>query len=60
LKNKRKKVEAALGDTEKKVQEATDYVEKVKKNAVPSGSIWWIERELKDAQRFLPQKKQTL
>jgi len=60
LEEQKKKVEATLRDTEKKVQEATEYVEKVKKNAVPSGSIWWIERELKDAQRFLPQKKQTL
>jgi len=53
-------VEDALREIEKKYQEATDYLEQVKKNAVPRGSIWWIERELKDAQRFLPKKKQTL
>jgi len=34
-------------------------LEKAKKKSGTSyGSIWWMERELKDAQRFLPKSKQ--
>jgi len=56
----KKRVEEAVNETEKKLQEATEYLEHVKKSSVPRGALWWIERELKDAQRFLPKKKQTL
>jgi len=60
LEEQKKKVEAAVRDAEKKVQETTDYIEELKKMVVPRGAIWWIERELKEAQKYLPKKKQTL
>jgi len=60
LEEQKKRVEEAINETEKKLQEATEYLEHVKKSSVPRGALWWIERELKDAQRFLPKKKQTL
>jgi len=40
-----------------KVKEAMDYLEQVKKTAVPRGALWWIERELKEAQKYLPKKR---
>jgi len=60
LEKQKRKVEEAIKETEIKVQETTDYLEALKKTAVPRGAIWWIERELKEAQKYLPKKKQTL
>jgi len=60
LEEQKLRVEDAIKDTEKKLQEATDYLEHVKSTGVPRGALWWIERELKEAQKYLPKKKQTL
>jgi len=45
-------------ETEERVKEATDYLEQVKrKGGVAHGAIWWMERELKEAEKYLPKKK---
>jgi len=52
-------VEAAVRDTEERYREAQEYLESVKqKGGVAHGSIWWMEREMKEMQKYLPQKKQ--
>jgi chromosome segregation ATPase len=56
-----KQVEVAVKETEKRFQEAQDFLEAAKKKGgVPKGSIWWMERELKEKQKYLPKSKQTL
>jgi len=59
LEEQKKRVEEAIRETEQKFQEANEYLEKVKKTSVPRGSLWWIERELKEAQKYLPKRKQA-
>jgi len=50
--------EAALEETQKKVQEAEDYLAVVKaKPGTPHGAIWWLERELAEQKSFLPERK---
>ncbi len=54
-------MEAAVRETEARFQEAQDFLEEVKKKGgVAHGAIWWMERELKEAQKYMPKKKQTL
>ena len=53
-----KKVEAAYRDTENKVAEAEELLEKAKKSGSAQGAVWWLERELKEAQKYLPKRKQ--
>ncbi len=54
------KVEAAVVETEEKYREASEYLEELKKKGgVAFGAIWWMERELKEAQKYMPKKKQT-
>jgi len=56
-----RKVEVAIKDTEAKVQEAQEFLEEVKrKGGVAKGDIFWMEREIKEAQKYLPKKKQTM
>jgi len=55
-----KRVAEAVAETEKKLKEAEDYLNEVKsKGGSAQGAIWWMERELKEAQKYLPKKKQT-
>jgi len=59
LEEQTKRVEAAVVETDERVREAIDYLESVKsKGGVARGAIWWMERELKEAQKYLPKKKQ--
>ncbi len=51
-------MEAAVAETEKKVEEALAALEEAKDKGSPLGSIWWMEREIKEAQKYLPQSKQ--
>jgi len=52
-------VEEAAREVEERVKEAMDYLEVVKKRGkVAHGAIWWMERELKEAQKYMPKKKQ--
>jgi len=55
-----KRVEAAVRDTEARFVEAQEFLEAQKaKGGVAFGSIWWLERELKEAQKYLPKRKQA-
>jgi len=58
LEEQTRKVEEAVKETEMRVKEAQDYLEEVKKSGVAQGSIWWMEREIKEAQKYLPKNKQ--
>jgi hypothetical protein len=52
-------VEKAMKEAEERLQEAEKLLEEVKaKSGTPFGSIWWMERELKEAQKYLPKRKQ--
>jgi len=54
-----REVEKAVEETEQKFREAEAYFEEVKrKGGVAKGALWWIERELKEAKKYLPQRKQ--
>jgi len=54
------KVEKAVKETEELAQEAQRFLEELKKKSqVARGAIWWMERELKETQKYLPKKKQT-
>ncbi len=56
-----RQVEAAVRETEDRFREAQAFLEEVKKKGgVAHGAIWWMERELKEAQKYMPKKKQTL
>jgi len=60
LEEQKKRVEEAYADCETRVQEAQNFLEEVKKKGgVAHGAIWWMERELKEAQKYMPKKKQT-
>jgi len=53
------RVKEAVRDTEIKMQEAEALLEEVKKKGgVSYGAIWWMERELKEAKKYLPKSKQ--
>jgi hypothetical protein len=46
---------------EQKVIEAEAFLEEAKsKGGVAHGAIWWLQRELKEAQKYLPKSKQTV
>jgi len=52
------KVEEAYAHAEEAVQEAKQFLEDVKKRGGPThGSIWWMERELSEAQKYLPKRR---
>jgi len=54
-----RQVEADTLDAQKKFQEAQDYLEEVKKKGgVCYGDLWWIDREIKEAKKYLPKSKQ--
>lgn len=41
------------------MQQALDYLQEVKKKGgIAHGAIWWMERELKEAKKYLPKSKQ--
>jgi len=54
-----RRVEEAVRQTEAQMQQAFDYLEEVKKKGgVAHGAIWWMERELQEAKKYLPRSKQ--
>jgi len=60
LEEQKKKVEAAYVECEKSYKEAQDFLEAVKKKGgIPNGSMWWMERELTEAQKYMPKRKQV-
>jgi len=55
-----KHVEASVRETEARYQEAVEALEEVKKKGgVAYGSIWFMEREMKEMQKYLPKRKQN-
>jgi len=59
LGEQKKRVEKALKDTETKLKEAQDYLDYVKRQGGSAqGAIWWLERELQEAKKYMPQSKQ--
>jgi len=51
-------LEQKIGETEKAAAEAEAFLEDLKSQpANPFGAIWWLERELAEAQKYLPSKK---
>jgi len=54
-----KRVEKSVVEAEEKFREAEAYLEEVKrKGGVANGAIFWIQRELQEAKKYLPQRKQ--
>jgi chromosome segregation ATPase len=54
-------VEKSVADTEKKANEAQELLEELrKKGGTAKGTVWWMMREIKEAQKYLPKSKQTL
>jgi len=50
--------EAAFKKAEKALADAQAYLEEVKKNATGGkGAFWWIDRELQEARKYMPQSK---
>jgi len=50
--------EAAVEETQRKVEEAEAYLREVKmKPGTAQGQIWWMERELREARAYLPERK---
>jgi chromosome segregation ATPase len=56
---KTRQVEAATKDAEKKFDDAQKYLEEVKsKGGSSQGDIWWMQREITEAKKYLPKSKQ--
>jgi len=50
--------DAAVDDAQRQVQKAEDYLEEVKrKPGQAMGALWWIQRGLDDAKKFMPERK---
>jgi chromosome segregation ATPase len=53
------KISAQVSKTEAETQEAQNVLEELKKQGgTAKGSIWWMEREVKEAKKYLPKSKQ--
>jgi len=53
----KQKAEEALEDARNKVAEAEAYLQEVK-SRIPHGDGWWLERQLAEKKKYLPQRKQ--
>jgi len=53
-----KLAEDALEEARKKLADAENYLEEVKKKPGSShGTFWWMDRELQEKKKFLPERK---
>jgi len=53
----RHRADEAVEDSRRKVKEAENFLEEVKrKPGTPHGAIWWIERQLNEQKKFLPER----
>lgn len=53
-----RELEAAEEDTKQKLVQAEEALEKAKKNADGGeGAIWWINKELKEAKKYMAQRR---
>ncbi len=56
---KTREVEASVREANKKVEEAMNFLEEVRaKGGSSQGAIWWMEREITEAKKYLPKSKQ--
>lgn len=57
---KREEAEAALQEAEAAVQAAEDYLKEVRNKGGSGGqaTMWWMERELEEAKKYLPSRRQ--
>jgi len=56
---KTRQVETLTKEAEKKFDEAQQYLEEVKaKGGSSQGDIWWMQREITEAKKYLPKSKQ--
>jgi len=55
-----RRVEAAIKDTEAKAQAAQDFLEEIKRqcSTLPHGQIWWMERQVLEAKKYMPRSRQ--
>jgi len=54
-----RRVEAAVAATEEKARETQALLEELKKrSAVPHGAIWWMQREVTEAKKYMPKSRQ--
>jgi len=54
----RAEAEAALDAAQKKFEDADAYLKEVSsRSGSAQGSLWWINRELQEAKKYMPQKK---
>jgi len=59
LNKKKVEVEKLVEDANKKFDEAQNYFNEVKSRpGSAEGDLWFINRELTEAKKYLPQKKQ--
>jgi len=55
----RKIAEATTAAAEARAQETQDLLTELKKrSAVPFGAIWWMEREVKEAKKYMAKSRQ--
>jgi len=55
----RQAAEDAVEEAKRQVQEAEDYLEEQKKAGASSGqgTLWWLDRELQEQKKYMPQSK---
>jgi len=55
----RKAAEAATAAVEARFREAQEYLEQVKRGGGAAyGAMWWLDRELTEARKYMPKKRQ--
>jgi len=55
----RRAAEATTAAVEERFREAQEYLEQVKRGGGAAyGAMWWMDRELKEAQKYMPKRKQ--
>jgi len=58
VQKERKAAEAATAECEAKVRDAETALNELRQNGgVPQGQMWWLDRELKEAQKYMPSSK---
>uniref|UniRef100_A0A2R5L0R6 TolA-like protein n=1 Tax=Hirondellea gigas TaxID=1518452 RepID=A0A2R5L0R6_9CRUS len=53
----REEADAALDAADDAFKKAADFLDEVKRTSQAKGSVWWLERELQEAKKYLPQSR---
>lgn len=59
LEEQTRQVEKSLQETEVAFEEASKALEEAKQHGVNHGDVWWLERELAEARKYMPQSMQA-